>query len=407
MKLAVGKRITQNTEWRALLHFCHIALHAKDFDQPCDFDIDTIDWLKFERFTTYHSVRPLVFQGMYLWNDRRKIPQKFFNKFETLGRRQSYVNMDHAREMVQLIGLISKKGLEVIPYKGVILARQAYGDIGLREMSDVDLLMKLEDFSTIRDVLLKRGYVASKDIPEHFEEKFFKQNFEYNFDLYEAGKRKYHVEPHWKIGFKRWQTDLDYLDIFPFTRKQDFFGTSINMLTPEGLLLTTSLHHGGEDRWNRLKYICDIAAILLRFNDKIDWQFLLIESEKLKVRNIVLLGVSLAHELFEIEIPQQSKRVIQNRTIQKHTRQVIKQLWVGEHSANVNTYFKDIRFHFTLRQFLSTRLKVLYYHITQVFVPTVYDINEESNKGKKYWWLFLTKPFRIWRTHVKINKFSK
>lgn len=391
----------QTSEWQALVYFCYLGIRGEDTAEPLNFKVEEIDWAVLKKQIVAHRVKPLVHQGMVKWSRKNLIPEDLLKWLASHHQRQSYTNMDHAKEMVQLIRMLSDKGVEVIPYKGVILGQEAYGDMGLREMSDIDLLMNLGEFPVIRDLLTERDYVPSKNVPEHFEATFFKQNFEYNFDLYEGEKRKYHVEPHWKIGFKRWQTDLTFAEILPLTSKKAFFGTSLNILSPEGLLLTTSLHHGGEDRWNSLKYICDIAALLFTYSETMNWQLLLSECDKFKVRNLVLLGISAAVSIFNAPVPENVLKAIHSKKIQTHTQKVELQLKSNRGSANINTYFKDIAFHCSLRQSPVTKLKVLYYHLTQVFVPTIYDINDHKSSGKKYWWLFLTKPFRIWRTHVK------
>lgn len=388
-------------EWGLLVFLCKLGFVQRDVDAYSVLSLKNINWPVLIQYAKFHRVRSLVHQGIMHWSQKDDVPEDILGQLKNVHRQRSYTNLDHAKEMIQLIRLLTEKGVEVIPYKGVILGQEAYGNIGLRDMSDIDLLMNLSDFGVIRDVLLNRDYLPSKHVPEEFEANFFQQNFEYNFDLYEGEQRKYHVEPHWKIGFKRWQTDLDLGDIIPLTQKRSFFGTPVNMLTPEGLLITTCLHHGGEDRWNSLKYLCDVAAILFKFEKEIDWTLLLDECKKFKVTNIVLLGIGAARNTFEVPIPKSIKLLISSRKLKYHIKKVDDQLKSDSRSANVITYFKDIGFHFSLRKSFSTKFKVLYYHFTQIFMPTIYDINDERSAGKKYWWLFISRPFRIWRTHVK------
>jgi hypothetical protein len=189
-------------------------------------------------------------------------------------------------------------------------------------MSDIDLLIKLEDFDLIKQVFSERGYVPSKAVPKQFENTFFKQNFEYNFDFFVDGKRRYHLEPHWEIGFKRWQTNLNFKDIYPFTRKKAFFGTQMSIPTPEGLLLTTRLHHGREERGDSLKYICDVAAILNTFEKELDWELLLSKADKLRVIYILLLGIGVAVKIFDISIPDHVHKLTNSGKIGKHVRMV-------------------------------------------------------------------------------------
>lgn len=391
----------ETIEWRLLVYLCKLGFVGRADPFTQSLSADHIDWNLFAQRARLHRVISLVHQGIAQWEDKHLVPQDTMDLLGQTRQQQSYKNMDHAKEMVQIVKLLAEKGVEAIPYKGVVLGQEAYGDIGIRKMSDIDLLVNLSDFSEIREVLLTREYVPAKHVPKEFEATFFRQNFEYNFDLYDGDQRKYHVEPHWKIGFRRWQTDLDFDDIKPLTVKKDFFGTEINMLTPEGLLLTTCLHHGGEDRWNSLKYICDVAAILFKFEKVMNWPLLLREVDKYRVTNIVLLGIGAAVSCFNAPIAEEIKPLISSRKIDAHVQKVNQELRQEEQSANINTYFKDVGFHFSLRKSPVTKLKVLYYHFVQVFTPTIYDINDEKSTGKKYWWLFVTRPFRIWRTHIK------
>ena len=388
-------------EWQVLVYLSKMGITEESIDISSILEIKSLDWNLLLHLAGLHRIKSLVHQGVMKWQDKHLVPSVVLDQLSKIHRHRSYTNLDHAKEMIQLIGLFAERGVEVIPYKGVILGQEAYGNVSLRDMSDIDLLMELSDFEVIKDVILKRDYVPSKHVPKEFEATFFKQNFEYNFDLYENGNRKYHVEPHWKIGFRRWQTGLNFKDVLPLTEKRPFFGTSVNMLTPEGLLLTTCLHHGGEDRWNSLKYLCDVAAILFKLEKDLDWELLLAESDKFKVTNIVLLGIGAAKNIFDAPVPQNIASLLSSRKLKYHIQKVDDQLKSSARSANVNAYLNDIGFHFSLRKNWSTKFKVLYYHITQLFVPTIYDVNHEDSIGKKYWWLVVTRPFRIWRTHIK------
>jgi hypothetical protein len=394
----------ESTEWQALVHLCALGLSLRPATNLESIDLNKVDWDTFLRLAQFHRVKPLVHHGLTQSDFKVAIPQNIITNLKEAHYHRLLVNMDHTKEMLQIIRLLEERGVKVIPYKGVILAEEAYNNLGLREMSDIDLLINLKDFEIIKDVFLQRNYVPSKHINSNFEGTFFKQNFEYNFDLFREGKRIYHVEPHWKIGFTRWQTDLEFDDIFQLTRKAKFFKESIDLLTPEGLLITTCLHHGGEDRWNSLKYVCDVAALLRKFEKEIDWEFLIKKTEEFKVTNLILLGIDLAVHIFSVSIPEEIQKKISSRKIRKHTLKIYSQLPQVAHSQNISSYLSDLKFHFLLRKNLSTKLKVLYYHLVQIFQPTNYDVNDEGNADKKYWQLFITKPFRIWRQHVKRNR---
>ena len=157
------------------------------------------------------------------------------------------------------------------------MAEMAYQELGLRESSDIDFLIKRRDFEKIKKLFLKEGYRPSFKLAPIVNNLFFSFYGEYNFDLYESGviqnrsTRQIHLEPHWVLGNKMYQTYIDYGAILPLTAKGILLNNAINQLSPEGLLITTAAHHGASDRWLHLKTIVDIAVILLSY--KIAYSF--------------------------------------------------------------------------------------------------------------------------------------
>ena len=60
--------------------------------------------------------------------------------------------------MERAIGLLAAEGIEVIVLKGASLVESVYGNPALRQMGDVDLLVREGDFKAAVDVLKKDGY---------------------------------------------------------------------------------------------------------------------------------------------------------------------------------------------------------------------------------------------------------
>jgi hypothetical protein len=60
----------------------------------------------------------------------------------------------------QLAGALERSGIPAIALKGPIMARELYGDSGLRVTSDIDLLVGRADFKRAVEILSDHGYVA-------------------------------------------------------------------------------------------------------------------------------------------------------------------------------------------------------------------------------------------------------
>jgi hypothetical protein len=68
--------------------------------------------------------------------------------------------------------------------------------------------------------------------------------------------------------------------------------------------------HGSRHRWESLKWICDIAALLQAFPE-LNWAAVLAQASKISRRRLILLPLALVNQLFNIELPFVVTRAIQ------------------------------------------------------------------------------------------------
>jgi hypothetical protein len=67
-------------------------------------------------------------------------------------------------------------------------------------------------------------------------------------------------------------------------------------------MLLLLFHHGGDDRFIRLKQVYDIS-VMLKTHPDIDWQWVLRIAEKFGAGELVYTGVALASELTGADVP--------------------------------------------------------------------------------------------------------
>ena len=66
-------------------------------------------------------------------------------------------------ELARLVDALAKHGIDAIPFKGPLLAIQAFGDLGLREFRDLDFLVRDEDLAKTIATLHSLGYHAGEN----------------------------------------------------------------------------------------------------------------------------------------------------------------------------------------------------------------------------------------------------
>ena len=102
-----------------------------------------IDWERLIRLADHHGLIPRVHEAVSAAPDA--MPSHCFEEL----RHQSIENARRAlsltSELVRIVEHIESCGVEVLPYKGPILAQSLYGNVTLRQYGDLDLLVRVRD----------------------------------------------------------------------------------------------------------------------------------------------------------------------------------------------------------------------------------------------------------------------
>lgn len=367
-----------NKEWTLLLKACQAAIFKKKL--LTIEDVKAIDWQLLLQMIRYHKVTPLFYKGLTIHTTLLDaLPSFFLENLKNRSFRFVVQNLKNAKELQRIIPLFRKEGIEIIPYKGILLAEMAYQELGLRESSDIDFLIKRQDFEKIKKILLAEGYRPSFNISFLSNNCFFSLYGEYNFDIYKGevqnrSTRQFHLEPHWVLGNKMYQTYIDYDAVLPLTAKGKLLNSDINRLSPEGLLITTVTHHGSTDQWLNLKTVIDIAVLLQRFNHQLNWSLIVHTCEEFKIINVLLLGLSLSKEFFDSPLPENVEQMLLKKEIIQLTKQRKKKLAHLRKGGHLTTNFVNrIIYQLKLRANWSTKLKVVYYHLIHTLLrPFLY-----------------------------------
>lgn len=104
------------------------------------------------------GIGPLFYTKLPLLTNRSHIPEQIQFKlkqayFKTFSR--STIMYEHFRKIAEIF---VSHNIPVIALKGICLSEWLYKDIGLRQFSDIDLLVREEDASKSITILYELGY---------------------------------------------------------------------------------------------------------------------------------------------------------------------------------------------------------------------------------------------------------
>jgi hypothetical protein len=311
-----------------------------------------LDWTLLLDLASTHGLRPLLFRHAFacapasmpagvesrLWVHK----QQLRSKNETL-----------ASELSTILGLFYAADIQALPFKGPMLALQLYGDLGLREFGDLDLLVPRAQLQQAKALLATRGYAPMFRLSAAAEEAMLRSPVMYHVMLM-RGEAQGLVELHW-------QTDAE----FPIGRPSDpdwwsglertsFDGAEVPCLAPHELLFYLCLH-GSKHHWTSLHWLADVAE-LIRQSPQLDWEWVLDRAGAWQAGTRVSLGLQLANEVLDAPLPEHVAHWIERFPRARVVGGAIRARWFQLPQA-AREPFERLRLNFKLYDSASQRLR--------------------------------------------------
>lgn len=193
---------------------------------------------------------------------------EFRRELLTLYRAETVGNLRKTAALLEILDQFETAGIQVLVYKGPILAVSCYGGLEHRHFWDLDLLVRREDVARGKQVILELGYEPELDLSPAEEAQHLRRDCELNFDHSETG---IHVELHWDVldAGNRGRFNIDV--VWDQPSFVEVAGRQVATFEPEVTLLTLCMHGGDKHNWKRLKWITDVAYFVATHPD-LDWE---------------------------------------------------------------------------------------------------------------------------------------
>jgi len=202
-------------------------------------------------------------------------------------------------ELLNIHRHLQARGLEVLPYKGPVLAETLYGNVALRQFSDLDLLIRSDDLPTIKEALADLGYEPGLRLAQAAERDYLKSGYEYTFD---GARGRNLLEIKWQILPRFYAIGFDVNDFFERAVVVTIEGQKLRTLCDQDLMLVLCVH-AAKHAWKQISWLCDIVH--LARSRALDWLALQARAESLGITRIVAVTFLLAHKLLGAALPAQ------------------------------------------------------------------------------------------------------
>lgn len=316
--------------------------------------IKEVDWECVINKASYHGLRPLLYSNLIEYQS--KVPDDILHILKDYYFINTRKNLLFLGELIRLVKHFETRNINLIPYKGPILAIQSYNDLSMREFRDIDLFIDKKDFPLVKKILLYENYETVLNLTNSKEVEYMKYQREYKFKNSDNGIP---IEIQWNVtGFSFSFPNSRYFPINGL-KSLSVNNHDIKTFTDEDLILILLLHVSGH-MWSRLSWMIDIVE-LIKKSEEINWNQIIEKARFLAIERILYLNLSLSHNLFNLKLPSNVQEHIKNDPeIENLEKEVLKMIFTPKKIWFLN----KVKLRFIMREHEVMGLKDIWKIIT-------------------------------------------
>ncbi|HEX8355408.1 MAG TPA: nucleotidyltransferase family protein [Pyrinomonadaceae bacterium] len=343
-----------------------------------------VDWDYLYGLAHRHALLPLLYRGLEE-SARDSTPAGLRERLRAKFRENATRNTLLAGELVRIARLFGAAGVVPLAYKGPALAVQAYGDLSLRRFIDLDVIVRRRDVALAGERLLSLGFGKPEGLTAS-QEKFLLRR-QHNLAFSRDGGRLT-VELHWEVSPAPFASVPLGEGAWERASTVTLHGAEVKCLAPEDLLLALAVH-GTKHLWERLAWVCDVAA-LLNSRPGLDWDFVLRRARDSRVERMLHLALRLARGLAGAKLPEGLIASARDPAVSGLASEVASGLFAGPGYEPAG-FVRNVRFNMRARGRLREKASYLRF----IFTPTDGDLTAVSLPAGMSFLYYFLRPLRL------------
>jgi hypothetical protein len=143
-----------------LLGFCRLSFTDAQKEKMLELVDSVTDWNYFAYLANEHGLSALAGRNIDLIGATAKIPANIISDLRNARLQSLSRNAFLSTTLSEVLEPLNKENIKIVLLKGLALELTDYGNSGLRQMTDVDILVDQQSCIRARDVLLQNGFVS-------------------------------------------------------------------------------------------------------------------------------------------------------------------------------------------------------------------------------------------------------
>ena len=258
---------------------------------------DGIDWTAFAQKAVQHGLTSVAAYNL-AHSAPDQAPKDILDAFHAIMDETGRTGRARFNELVRLLDALAKNGIEAIAFKGPVLAWQTYGALGIRESSNLGLLVHDGDIAPALAALSTQGYRLQTQLTEPQSAVIRRLQGHEMVVGEDSGTA---VALHTRLTSPKLGFDIDDGGLWRRAQTALVNGRSFRTLAPEDALLLLAIQ-GGTKLWRKLKWSCDFATFA-GSHPELDWPHIHAHAQAQGCLRMLHLAVAIGRTHFHSAIP--------------------------------------------------------------------------------------------------------
>jgi hypothetical protein len=354
-------RLNNDREMELLIHCARASVEPERADRMRGLAASAINWERLLKLAQRNGLSPLLYFHL---NQicAASVPPKTIESLRDYFQKNSAFSLLLTGELVRLLKAFEENGIKVVPYKGPAIAVKLYGNIALRQFCDLDILVRESQVWKASELIAAAGFEPHFQIPENKRAAFVRLSY---VQLFRRDAGRTVIELHWGIAPRFFGVQFD-ADAF-WNRLEPMSLQGASILTPcaEDLLLMLCVH-GAKDCWEKLEWVASIAELLRNQVQEstlnaqlgageppavpvksLDWERVFAQARRMRCERMLVFGLMLADNLFNIPLPPQAAALGQSLKLRTVAQEVARDFCSDKEPSPA--FSRRLRFHLRLK----------------------------------------------------------
>ena len=247
-----------------------------------------LDWPLVAQMAFEEGLAPFLYYHCRNVDVLTSVPEDTKKYLARIYAETSIINMHFLKEIAELEKGLTERHLQVIVLKGASLLKTVYRDIALRPMEDIDLMVRQEHLTELKNVLETMGFVQNRLYPGSYRKGILSMDLHPDF-----------LSSH-RIQSRRDILNIKSVDIWrgatPINESASLFQLSLY----DNLIALS--YHLLKHRYDRLIWFVDIAESIKEYQSVLNWPELIAYSRRVRADRILLYALLLMKHLIGFHV---------------------------------------------------------------------------------------------------------